>query len=53
MPCPAVWLVYEQVAMAALDCSLLPLAAGLIRALSKRFPDSLRAKRIQVGVVAL
>jgi hypothetical protein len=44
-----VWLVHEQVATAALECGAFPLAAELIRAVLRRFPeDSVRAKRLQV-----
>jgi len=44
-----VWLLYEQVAMAALECGAFPLAAQLIRSVLQRFPeDSIRAKRLQV-----
>lgn len=46
--CYAVWLVHEQVAMAALDCGALAFAVDLIKAVRKKFPDSVRAKRLQV-----
>jgi hypothetical protein len=44
-----VWLVHEQVAVAALECGSVPLAAQLIKAVLQRFPEeSMRAKRLQV-----
>ncbi len=45
----AVWAVHEQVAVAALDAHALPFAASVIRAVNRRFPDSIRARRLQVG----
>ena len=47
-PMHAVWLVHEQVAIAALDCSSLPFAASLIRAVARRFPTASRTRRLQV-----
>lgn len=41
------WLLHEQVGVAALDCHALPFAASIIRALNRRFPDSIRAQRMQ------
>lgn len=41
------WLVHEQVAVAALTVGQIPYAAGLIRAVAKRFPDSMRATRLK------
>lgn len=41
------WLVQEQVAMAALDCHSLALAASCMKAISRQFPDSVRAKRLK------
>mmetsp|Transcript_34472 Transcript_34472/g.89562 ORF Transcript_34472/g.89562 Transcript_34472/m.89562 type:complete len:109 (-) Transcript_34472:20-346(-) len=41
------WLVREQVAMAALDMGDLVLATGCVRAISRQFPDSMRAHRLQ------
>ena len=42
------WLVHEQVAVAALDAHALPFAASVIKAINRRFPDSVRARRLQV-----
>lgn len=44
---PAVWTVHEQVAVAALDSHALPFAASIIQAINRRFPESIRAKRLQ------
>jgi hypothetical protein len=44
----AVWLTYEQTAIAALDCHNLHAAATLIKAVLREFPDSARAKRLRV-----
>ncbi|KAG2452363.1 hypothetical protein HYH02_003385 [Chlamydomonas schloesseri] len=41
------WLVHEQVAVAALDAHALPFAASVIKAINRRFPDSVRARRLQ------
>lgn len=41
------WAVHEQVAVAALDAHALPFAASVIRAVNRRFPDSVRARRLQ------
>eukprot|EP00195_Chlamydomonas_chlamydogama_P009581 CAMPEP_0202894790 /NCGR_PEP_ID=MMETSP1392-20130828/4111_1 /ASSEMBLY_ACC=CAM_ASM_000868 /TAXON_ID=225041 /ORGANISM="Chlamydomonas chlamydogama, Strain SAG 11-48b" /LENGTH=304 /DNA_ID=CAMNT_0049579581 /DNA_START=42 /DNA_END=956 /DNA_ORIENTATION=- len=41
------WLVHEQVAVAALDAGAYPFAASLIRAVARRFPDSSRTRRLQ------
>ncbi|KXZ47288.1 hypothetical protein GPECTOR_36g15 [Gonium pectorale] len=41
------WTVHEQVAIAALDSHALPFAASVVRAINRRFPDSVRAKRLQ------
>ncbi|KAG2483062.1 hypothetical protein HYH03_018045 [Edaphochlamys debaryana] len=41
------WVVHEQVAVAALDSHALQFAASVIKALVRRFPDSVRAKRLQ------
>lgn len=42
------WIVHEQVAIAALDCGAHPFARSLIKAINRRFPDSKRAFRLQV-----
>ncbi|MEW5300729.1 MAG: hypothetical protein WDW36_003639 [Sanguina aurantia] len=41
------WLVHEQVAIAALDSCALPFAESLARAVARRFPESIRARRLQ------
>lgn len=41
------WLVREQVAMAALDVGDMGLATGCVKAISRQFPDSMRAHRLQ------
>jgi tetratricopeptide (TPR) repeat protein len=41
------WLLHEQAAVAALEVGALPVAAGLARAVLERFPDSVRARRLQ------
>lgn len=42
-----VWLVHEQVALAAMDCGAMEVAAPLVIAVQQRFPDSVRAKRVK------
>ncbi|EFJ32913.1 hypothetical protein SELMODRAFT_167610 [Selaginella moellendorffii] len=42
-----VWTVYEQVAIAALDCQCLTAAKECIGALLKKFPDSTRVGRLE------
>lgn len=44
----AVWLVREQVAMAAMDVGDTHLAATCVKAISREFPESMRAQRLQV-----
>ncbi|VDL76293.1 unnamed protein product [Nippostrongylus brasiliensis] len=41
------WIVYEQVCVAALDCARLDLASECISALKRRFPRSSRVMRLQ------
>ncbi|GLI61847.1 hypothetical protein VaNZ11_004355 [Volvox africanus] len=41
------WTVYEQVAIAALDSHALQFAASVVAAINRRFPESVRAKRLQ------
>ncbi|VDO47775.1 unnamed protein product [Haemonchus placei] len=41
------WMVYEQVCVAALDCARLDLAGECISALNRRFPKSNRVLRLQ------
>ncbi|EFJ50259.1 hypothetical protein VOLCADRAFT_73964 [Volvox carteri f. nagariensis] len=41
------WTVHEQVAFAALDSHALQFAASVIQAINRRFPESVRAKRLQ------
>ncbi|GIL75572.1 hypothetical protein Vretimale_15176 [Volvox reticuliferus] len=41
------WTVHEQVAVAALDSHALQFAASVIAAINRRFPESVRAKRLQ------
>lgn len=48
-PSLAVWLVYEQVAIAALDSGALEFAASIIKIVSERFPLSSRTRRLQVS----
>jgi hypothetical protein len=48
-----VWLVREQVAMAALDVGDMGLATGCVKAISRQFPDSMRAHRLQASAVLL
>eukprot|EP00798_Chlamydomonas_sp_ICE-L_P005710 gene5710-12772_t len=47
MEAEIVWLIHEQVAIAELDSGATAEAAILIRAVAKRFPSSLRTKRLQ------
>ncbi|XP_013418355.1 ER membrane protein complex subunit 2 isoform X3 [Lingula anatina] len=42
-----VWLVYEQVCLAALDCAQLDIAEGCYQALKAQFPNSLRVKKLE------
>ena len=44
----AVWLVYEQVAIAALDSRAMALATSLIQKIRKKFPKSSRTHRLTV-----
>lgn len=44
----AVWLVYEQVAIAALDSRAMALATSLIQKVRKKFPKSSRTHRLTV-----
>ncbi|MED6123562.1 hypothetical protein PIB30_050249, partial [Stylosanthes scabra] len=39
---PEEWTLYEQVAVAAMDCQSLDVAKDCIKALRKKFPDSKR-----------
>ncbi|KAL6751917.1 hypothetical protein V8C86DRAFT_3019753 [Haematococcus lacustris] len=41
------WLVHEQVAVAAMDIGSTDQAAALVRAIAKRFPDSNRMRRLK------
>jgi len=41
------WLIHEQVAVAALDCAALPFASSVLKAVAKKFPDSNRSKKLQ------
>jgi hypothetical protein len=43
------WTLHEQVATAALECGCQQKAAPLIKAVLAKFPDSLRAKRLQAS----
>mmetsp|Transcript_1186 Transcript_1186/g.3469 ORF Transcript_1186/g.3469 Transcript_1186/m.3469 type:complete len:311 (+) Transcript_1186:173-1105(+) len=47
MPAEELWLVREQVAMAALDVGDTPLATSCVKAISREFPESMRAQRLQ------
>lgn len=49
----AVWLVYEQVAIAALDTRAMELAISLIQKIRKKFPTSSRTYRLTVRIVRL
>lgn len=49
----AVWLVYEQVAIAALDCRALDLAVKLVSKIRKRFPKSSRTHRLMVSFTGI
>ena len=49
----AVWLVYEQVAIAALDTRAMELAISLIQKIRKKFPTSSRTYRLTVRNVRL
>ncbi|GLJ34783.1 hypothetical protein SUGI_0700050 [Cryptomeria japonica] len=42
-----VWTLYEQVAIAALDCRNLAIAKDYIQTLMKKFPDSIRVGRLE------
>ncbi|GMY20839.1 er membrane protein complex subunit 2, partial [Fagus crenata] len=41
------WTLYEQVAVAAMDCQNLDVAKDCIKALQKRFPESKRVGRLE------
>ncbi|KAL5700723.1 hypothetical protein ACHQM5_026135 [Ranunculus cassubicifolius] len=41
------WTLYEQVAIAAMDCSSLDVAKDCIKALQKKFPESRRVGRLE------
>ncbi|XP_078177801.1 uncharacterized protein LOC144572211 [Carex rostrata] len=41
------WTLYEQVAVAAMDCQTIDVAKDCIGILKKKFPDSLRVARLQ------
>ena len=43
----SVWLISEQVCVAALDCDNQDLAADIIDSVNQNFPSSVRAKRLQ------
>jgi hypothetical protein len=43
-----VWLLHEQVGIALLECGALQQALPLIKAVLMKFPDSIRARRLQV-----
>lgn len=45
----AVWLIMEQVAIAALDTRALDLAAELIKDIKAKFPESERSTRLAVS----
>ena len=49
----AVWLVYEQIAIAALDCRASDLASKLVTKIRKRFPKASRTHRLTVSVFIL
>ncbi|KAF5822247.1 putative ER membrane protein complex subunit 2 [Helianthus annuus] len=44
---PEEWSLYEQVAIAALDCQCLDVAKDCIKVLQKKFPDSKRVGRLE------
>ncbi|KAJ0735237.1 putative ER membrane protein complex subunit 2 [Helianthus annuus] len=44
---PDEWSLYEQVAIAALDCQCLEVAKDCIKVLQKKFPDSKRVGRLE------
>ena len=44
-----VWLVYEQVAIAALDTRAMELAVPLVQRIRKKFPTSSRTYRLTVS----
>ncbi|KDP23644.1 hypothetical protein JCGZ_23477 [Jatropha curcas] len=44
---PEEWTLYEQVAIAAMDCQCLDVAKDCINVLQKRFPESKRAGRLE------
>lgn len=43
----SVWMVYEQVCIAALDCSRLDIAQECLQALRGQFPDSFRVLKLE------
>ncbi len=43
------WTLHEQVATAALECGCQHKAAPLVKAVLAKFPESLRAKRLQAS----
>lgn len=47
----AVWQLHEQVAVALLECGNPAAAVTLIKAVLVKFPESIRARRLQVGGV--
>ncbi|GAA0156497.1 chaperone [Lithospermum erythrorhizon] len=44
---PEEWTLYEQVAVAAMDCNSLDVAKDCIKVLQKKFPQSRRVERLQ------
>ncbi|XWS57661.1 hypothetical protein CRYUN_Cryun09bG0192600 [Craigia yunnanensis] len=44
---PEEWTLYEQVAIAAMDCQCLDVAKDCIKVLQKKFPDSKRVGRLE------
>eukprot|EP00262_Sarcandra_glabra_P004844 TRINITY_DN16085_c0_g1_i1.p1 TRINITY_DN16085_c0_g1~~TRINITY_DN16085_c0_g1_i1.p1 ORF type:complete len:303 (-),score=45.40 TRINITY_DN16085_c0_g1_i1:291-1199(-) len=44
---PEEWTLYEQVAIAAMDCQRLDVAKDCIKTLQKKFPESLRVGRLE------
>lgn len=47
----AVWLIYEQVAIAALDTRAMELAISLVQKIRKKFPNSTRTYRLTVRLI--
>ncbi|CAN7107834.1 unnamed protein product [Brassica rapa subsp. narinosa] len=48
---PDEWILYEQVAMAAMDCQSLAVAQNCIKVLQKKFPESKRVGKLEALLI--